>query len=185
MEQRLFALEETVRCLMRIVGKDTLSLNVDGRVSARGDAGVVTVVEAPAKRSAANDGLTANDVDPSPHLDPVLIRLLLLVRALRTEHLGSDFDQDPAWTMMLELAWGELQGNDISVTSLCIGSGAPDTTALRYMKVLEEDGYLARRPDERDGRRTFVHLTPLGRRAMAKMMAELRVKAARLMSNFV
>lgn len=179
MGQRLFALEETERCLMRVLSEGRIRLDTSGGGTGGGEARLRPASTFAQKRSAVSN------TGASPFLDPVLIRLLLLVRSLRNKHLESDFDQDPAWTMLLELAWAELQGNQMSITSLCIGSGVEDTTAHRYLKVLEEDGFIVRRSDARDGRRCFVELSPGGRRALSRLLQDLRVKAARLLSDFV
>lgn len=67
---------------------------------------------------------------------------------------------DPAWDILLDLLDGSLRGVPISVTSACIGSGVPHTTALRYIRILEDDGMISRVPDPKDGRRIHIELTP-------------------------
>ena len=164
---------------MRIIGEDTIVTN---DVANQEDSSASTPLQL---ATSLKQSLEADDDTPVPKLDPVLIRLLILTRSLRHKHFGSDLDQDPSWTMLLELAWADLQGREISITSLCIGSGSPDTTALRYIKILEDDGFIARTPDKHDRRRSFVYLTPSGRKALAEMLGELRIKASRLIADFI
>ncbi len=44
------------------------------------------------------------------------------------------------------------------MTSLCIAAAAPPTTALRWIKVMTEKGWLVRARDPADGRRVYVGL---------------------------
>lgn len=168
MENRLYALEETVKCLMRVVG--FIPKDADVYVNGASD------LQPPFNQ--ANDDVPA-------WLDPALIRLLIMARTLRAKHFDPELMQDPAWTMLLELAWADLQGVKVSVTSLCIASGAPDTTALRYLKLLENEELVARRPDPKDGRRSWISMTPVAREKLAKMMQELRRNASIYLADLV
>jgi len=47
----------------------------------------------------------------------------------------------------------------VSVSSLCIASDAPPSTALRHITLLEENGLITRSPSAHDRRITFVGLT--------------------------
>ncbi|MCK0207890.1 response regulator [Starkeya koreensis] len=94
------------------------------------------------------------------------LKTLVAARADREAIFQSDLFSDPAWEMLLDLAVAEASGRPISVTSLCIASGAPTTTALRRIEELREAGFIERRPDPDDRRRIIVELTDLGRRRM-------------------
>jgi DNA-binding MarR family transcriptional regulator len=48
----------------------------------------------------------------------------------------------------------------VTITSLCIASQAPPTTALRWINRLEQEGHIERTPDADDKRRIYVRLTP-------------------------
>lgn len=103
----------------------------------------------------------SNDPDlPSATTDeqlPLLVRLELeLVRMRR--RLISDEQSDPVWAMVLELCAARLEGRELSVTSLCLASGLPVTTALRRLDEQERDGKITRNPDRTDRRRVFVTL---------------------------
>lgn len=101
------------------------------------------------------------DVDPvrrvRPALpDPRLVRNMLKARQSRTRFLGADLFADPAWDMLLDLTAARAEHRRVSVTSLCIASGVPTTTALRWMKLLEQARLIQRVEDDTDRRRAFL-----------------------------
>ena len=57
-------------------------------------------------------------------------------------------------------AIAKLEGRHVSVSSACIASGAPTTTALRLVNRLVSESILCRIPDEKDGRRDFLVIDP-------------------------
>lgn len=67
---------------------------------------------------------------------------------------------DPAWDILIDLFIASEEDQRISVSSACIGSAVPTTTALRYIKTLEEQGHIRRHQDPCDARRIFMSLTP-------------------------
>lgn len=66
---------------------------------------------------------------------------------------------EPAWEMLLDLFVATSKGKRVSVSSLCIASIAPTTTALRYITVMTQRGLIVRTPDENDQRRVFITLS--------------------------
>lgn len=80
---------------------------------------------------------------------------------------------EPVWDILLDLASAAASGKRLPVSSAGIGSCAPASTALRWLKILEDRGLVCRENDPRDGRRTFVALTRLGAEKMARYFAEL------------
>jgi len=73
--------------------------------------------------------------------------------------------------ILLELYDAEFRGRAESVSSLCIASGVPSTTALRWIGTLEEKGLLSRKRDPHDARRIFVTLTDTAREAMQQLFS--------------
>lgn len=94
------------------------------------------------------------------------VRALVRARRLRDQLLPGDLFADPAWDMLLDLMAARLEGSRISVSSLCIASAVPPTTALRWIKQLTERGLLVRQADDEDGRRIFISLSGEGARAV-------------------
>ncbi|WP_159870900.1 MarR family transcriptional regulator [Novosphingobium sp. 9U] len=73
---------------------------------------------------------------------------------------------EPAWDIMLDLFIAAKERRRVSVTSACIGSAVPSTTALRWISILERQGFLSREADPGDARRVYVRLSPRGYEAM-------------------
>lgn len=67
---------------------------------------------------------------------------------------------DANWAMLVELYLAAIERRRESISSLCVASGAPPTTALRYIKTLTDAGIVEREPDPADGRRVFVSMCP-------------------------
>ncbi len=114
------------------------------------------------------DGRTSkfsDKLEQSSELDRLnYLKGLIAVRADRETIFQSDLFHDAAWNMLLDLAVAEESGYEISVKSLCIASGVPNTTALRRIDDLEGEDLIFRVPDLKDKRRIIVHLTDHGRK---------------------
>ena len=115
-----------------------------------------------------------------PLPDPRLVRRILRQRQLRARFFDGDLFGDPAWDMLLDLTAARAEHARVSVTSLCIASGVPPTTALRWIGQMTEAGLFQRVEDDADRRRAFVALTDKAADAMARYFAELGAGAARL-----
>lgn len=92
----------------------------------------------------------------------------------RRRYLPGEFATDPAWDMLLDLLLAKLRQRSVSVTSLCIASGAPTTTALRRIESMISSGLVQRVPDPQDGRRTLVCLTEKAEAALREYLTNLR-----------
>jgi DNA-binding MarR family transcriptional regulator len=111
---------------------------------------------------------------PRPPLpDPRLVRRIIRQRQLRAQVFGQDLFADPAWDILLDLTAARAEHTRVSVTSLCIASGVPPTTALRWIGQMVEAGLLERVEDETDRRRAFIKLSDKAADAMARYFAEL------------
>ena len=112
--------------------------------------------------------------------DPRLVRRIIRQRQLRARFFDGDLFGDPAWDMLLDLTAARAEHARVSVTSLCIASGVPPTTALRWIGQMSEAGLLERVEDETDRRRAFITLTDRAADSMARYFAEIGANAARL-----
>jgi hypothetical protein len=104
--------------------------------------------------------------------DPRLVRQLIAQRYARGKYFDEDFFCDPAWNMLLDLAAAREEHKRVSVTSLCIASLVPPTTALRYIQVMTQKGLIVRTRDTVDARRSFLTLSDRTADAMARYFNE-------------
>jgi hypothetical protein len=133
----------------------------------------------PGFAGAASDGserLVRASRPPLP--DPRLVRRIIRQRQLRARYFDGDLFADPAWDMLLDLTAARAEHSRVSVTSLCIASGVPPTTALRWIGQMSEAGLLTRVEDETDRRRAFITLTDKAADGMARYFADLGGKAS-------
>jgi hypothetical protein len=112
--------------------------------------------------------------------DPRLVRRIIRQRQLRARFFDGDLFADPAWDMLLDLTAAHAEHARVSVTSLCIASGVPPTTALRWIGQMTDAGLFTRAEDDTDRRRAFIALTDRAADAMARYFAELGAGAERL-----
>lgn len=83
-------------------------------------------------------------------------RMLLRRQLIGAEELFGD----PAWEMLIDLFIHESEGKPLSISSLCVTSSIPMSSALRLVQKLCDAGILVRIPDLMDGRRSFIKLAP-------------------------
>lgn len=87
------------------------------------------------------------------------IREIIKLRRMRERLLGEDLFADPGWDILLDLFAAREEGQQVSVSSLCIAAAVPPTTALRWITNMTEAGYLVRRQDPHDARRVYIELS--------------------------
>src|SRR5579863_9806562 len=87
-------------------------------------------------------GLVRAPRQPLP--DAQLVRRIIRQRQQRARFFEGDLFADPAWDMLLDLTAARVEHSRVSVTSLCIASGVPPTTALRWIGQLTDAGLLQR-----------------------------------------
>lgn len=105
--------------------------------------------------------------------DPRVVRELIRRRQARARFFDAGLFADPAWDMLLDLTAAAGEQVKVSVTSLCIASGVPATTALRWVRQMIDAGLLERCDDAHDKRRAFISLSAKAREAMARYFAEV------------
>lgn len=89
-------------------------------------------------------------------------------REMRTRFFPEDLFGEACWNMLLDLMVQMHKGRQVSVTSACIASRVPATTALRWITVMIDNGLLIRTGDPVDRRRAFVELTPHALNGLSK-----------------
>jgi DNA-binding transcriptional ArsR family regulator len=91
-----------------------------------------------------------------------------IVEALRAEIrksqekstlFGRDTAGAPAWNILLDLYLASITNRCVTVSNSCVASGAPQTTALRWIDVLESMRLVERSKSELDRRVIFLQLT--------------------------
>ncbi len=96
------------------------------------------------------------------------LRATIRMRRMRDQFFASDLFADPAWDMLLDLWAARIERTQVAVSSLCIASAVPPTTALRWIKRMTDDGILERIEDPADGRRVFIQITESTAQAMTR-----------------
>lgn len=109
------------------------------------------------------NAMTAND-----------FRRVIRARRLRARFFDEGLFADPAWDMLLDLAAARLEGGAVAVSSLCIASAVPPTTALRWIRIMSEQDLLERTADPMDGRRVFIGLSDHVARSMNAYFAAVK-----------
>ena len=87
------------------------------------------------------------------------LRSIIGSRGLRNRFFPSQIFADPAWDILLDLTRAKLDGQQVSVSSVCIAASVPMSTALRWVKQMTDAGLLKRWTDPKDRRRDLITLT--------------------------
>jgi hypothetical protein len=144
---------------------------------------IASVLAALSGHEAAAAALAAAGVSPDfqeGKLDAGFIRSIVRARRLRDHFFKTGMFADPAWDMLLDLMAARVEGHKVAVSSLCIASAVPPTTALRWIRTLCDQGLFLRISDPEDGRRVFIELAE----ETAAMM-EAYLKAAQRMDQTI
>lgn len=104
------------------------------------------------------------------------------IRRSRDNYLPKQLFGEPAWDILLDLYINHTQARSVSVSSLCVASMVPATTALRYIAMLEDHGLLRKVPAEHDRRVSLVELTDKGSSAMEAYMSNIAMEIVNLLS---
>jgi hypothetical protein len=66
---------------------------------------------------------------------------------------------EPGWQIILDMFVHDFSGKSVSITSACMASGCPSSTALRYVAILENASLVERHPSKTDKRVSYLTLT--------------------------
>jgi DNA-binding MarR family transcriptional regulator len=109
--------------------------------------------------------------------DQILLKnakILILERRRRQRYFSNASFVEPPWDILLDLFVAGLTGVNISVSSACIASGVPPSTALRHLSHLVTDKLVNRVADPNDARRIHLELSSAATEAMKKyLLAEV------------
>jgi hypothetical protein len=104
-----------------------------------------------------------------------VLRRIIRERRVRERYFNEVRFGEPAWDIILDLTLAWFENKTVAVSSLCIASGVPMSTAMRWINDMIEAGIIDRWIDPADGRRTLVRITPATRDAMLRYLAALNV----------
>jgi FixJ family two-component response regulator len=116
---------------------------------------------------------TQNTSPGTQNADPMFIRRLLREENKRRQIGNGLLFGDPCWAMLLDLMIAKMEGRKVAVSSACIASGAPTTTAMRLVNRLVMESILVRSPDKSDGRRDFLTIDPVIEKPLIAYLNEL------------
>lgn len=102
-----------------------------------------------------------------------LARELYKLRRKREEYISSTLFADPAWDILLDLYVARLELRRASVKSVCIGSGVPATTALRWINLLLKEELIESSKDPHDSRVRCITLSEAGYTVMRAFFTAL------------
>ena len=99
-----------------------------------------------------------------------LARSMYALRRNRDSIFGGELFSEPAWDILLHLFVAGAEGRVVSVLAASEGAAAPQTTALRKLRQLEEARLIVRAGDPADARRAYVRLSALACRKMRGLL---------------
>ncbi len=153
----------------------TIAANIDALMQRSG--GTTPYVATPAmdfgQRQEDFSGGLVDKNKPVPP-DPRVVRQTIRNRRLRHRYFDPALFADPAWDILLDLFAARIEGQQVSVSSLCIAAAVPPTTALRWVRQMTDNGLCRRIDDSLDKRRAFIALGDQGYLAMCRYFADLR-----------
>lgn len=100
-------------------------------------------------------------------------RLVLSSRRAREDYFKRDLFGEPAWEILLALYVTEDAGARFTVSKLAECIGVPLSTAVRWVKTLEESALVRRLDHPTDRRIVFVQLLDKGRIALDAYLSAL------------
>lgn len=121
---------------------------------------------------AACDGVNLRR-QKTEHASENIVRSIIRNRSQRWNFFPKSLFADPAWDILLELYAAQLNQIRVTVTGLSIASNVPPSTAMRWIRILEDEDLIERANDRLDARRYYVSLSETGAQAMAGYFASL------------
>jgi hypothetical protein len=94
-------------------------------------------------------------------------------QALKDRYFAPAIFSGPAWPLFLHLYVARIEAGDMSVGAACAAAGVPTGTALRWIDVLIDAGFLRRLDGNVDMRRAILGLTDAALQAMERMLDDV------------
>jgi DNA-binding MarR family transcriptional regulator len=100
----------------------------------------------------------------------MLAKRIHAFRATRKQFFDTELFAEPGWDILLSLYIAEREGYRMNMSSACLESGAPDTTAVRWLETFFELGLARKRANPLDARSKFVELTSEALESMDRLL---------------
>lgn len=98
----------------------------------------------------------------------------LTERRRRTDHFGNEkIFGEPAWDILLDLFIHQVRNEEVTVKRATVGSGASSETALRWLRVLDQEGLVCFEADPVEADTCLLHLTPEGYESITRYLEEI------------
>lgn len=94
-------------------------------------------------------------------------------RKARTRYFPQELFAEPAWDMLLHLFRCELRGRRVSTSDLCFAAGVPETTALRWISTMDQQGLVISEPEGHEDQPRFITLSPNAKAALRHYFSEV------------
>lgn len=102
-----------------------------------------------------------------------ILTQIIRARRRRSDFLAEDLFADPAWDILLELSLARVQDRTSTTTDLVRASQVRESTALRWIDKLEQDGWIRREADAADAKRIWFDLSPRAAAALQGWVSDL------------
>ncbi len=115
-------------------------------------------------------------IDGHDVVDTELATLACSIAAARRKlgtHLEASLFANPGLDIMLFLFAEGLHGATVTTNACCAAAGVPRTTALRWIKLLQDRGLVLGSDDLSDRRVTMLALTAAGRSTIRNWLSEI------------
>lgn len=100
-----------------------------------------------------------------------ILTQIIRARRRRADFLSGELFADPAWDILLELSLARAQDRNATTADLVRASQVGESTALRWIEKLENDGWIRRESDSADCTSNLFDLSP---KAAAPLQAWIR-----------
>jgi len=97
-------------------------------------------------------------------------------RRLRSKFFSSSMLGEPVWDMLLALYCFSARGEVLSVSGLCQAADVPQSTAIRWVQLMEQKQLVIRSKDRKDGRRAFVSLSDEAKQIIDNYLTSIRTE---------